>query len=314
MSSQNMMIITGTDFNPETQFTFTKPKPNSSGGKSVGIINKESLKGLYLTTPLMLTWGVNENIDEKSGNKSYDLALQFPREEYNNEAQEQFLVNMKNFEAKIKKQALENSKEWFNKPKMSEEVIDALWTPMLKYPKDKDTGEFDYTRPPTLRIKLNYWDHVFKCEMYDMDKNLLFPNETGVLPVDLITKASNIATVIQCGGLWFASGKFGVTWRLQQAVVKPKESLLGKCHIDLSDTEKNVLKKQVNEDSEDDSEFKTVNKTVVQDSDDEEDVSQDVNVKQEVEEAVKETLPVSVPVSESKKKPVVRKKKAEATA
>ena len=26
----------------------------------------------------MLTWGVNEYVDEKSGNKTYDMALQFP--------------------------------------------------------------------------------------------------------------------------------------------------------------------------------------------------------------------------------------------
>ena len=41
---------------------------------------------------------------------------------------------------------------------MSSEVIDALWTPMLKYPKDQETGEFDYSRPPTLRLKLPIWE------------------------------------------------------------------------------------------------------------------------------------------------------------
>jgi hypothetical protein len=34
---------------------------------------------------------------------------------------------------------------------MSEDAIDALWTPMFKYPKDKNTGEPDTDRSPTLR-------------------------------------------------------------------------------------------------------------------------------------------------------------------
>ena len=47
--------------------------------------------------------------------------------------------------------------------------------------------------------------------------------------------------MIQCGGIWFANGKFGVTWKLVQAVVKPKESLKGKCHIVLSAEDKKIL-------------------------------------------------------------------------
>ena len=47
--------------------------------------------------------------------------------------------------------------------------------------------------------------------------------------------------MIQCGGIWFANGKFGVTWKLVQAVVKPKETLKGKCHIVLSAEDKKIL-------------------------------------------------------------------------
>ena len=37
------------------------------------------------------------------------------------------------------------AKKWFGK-KMSREVVDALMYPMLKHPKDKETGEPDLTR------------------------------------------------------------------------------------------------------------------------------------------------------------------------
>ena len=49
-----------------------------------------------------------------------------------------------------------------------------------------------------------------------------------------ITKASNIACIIQCGGIWFANNNFGVSWKLYQGVVKQTETLKqGVCHISL---------------------------------------------------------------------------------
>jgi hypothetical protein len=64
-------------------------------------------------------------------------------------------------------------------------------------------------------------------------------------PQDLIAKGSHIAVSIQCGGIWFANGKFGVTWKLFQAIVKPKMSLKGKCHIKLDDEDKTKMVSQV---------------------------------------------------------------------
>ena len=194
-SGSSSSIINGVDFNPLTDYTYTKPKVNSSGGKSIGVINPKSMKGLYISTPLMLTWGVNENTDEKTGTKSYDMAIQFPKDDYTNDNIQAFFENIKAFENKIKEDAITNSKEWFNKQKMSTEVVDALWTPMLKYPKDQETKEFDYSRPPTLRIKLNTWDGTFKCELYDLEQQQIFPNENGLLPPELIVTAPPTTTL-----------------------------------------------------------------------------------------------------------------------
>jgi hypothetical protein len=297
-TSTEKMITEGTSFNANTDYLYTKPKANASGGKSIGILNTESKKGLYISSPLMLTWGVNEYTDEKSGRKTYDMCLQFPKEEYNTETIAQFLENMKAFETKLKADAIKNCKEWMNKTKMSSEVIDALWTPMLKYPKDQETGEFDYTRPPTLRLKIPLWEGEWKIELYDIDQKPLFPNDAGLLPPELINKGTNVATVMQCGGIWFANGKFGVTWKLVQAIIKPKQSLKGQCFINLSAADKETLTKS-NSDHEEDVEVQ-----VVDSSDDENDEGETSDaVATEVAEAVEEAAP---PV----KKKVVRKKKS----
>ena len=176
----------------------------------------------------MLTWGMNQ-YDQANGGNSYDFSLQFPRQEYVSRETTVFLQAMKEFEDNIKSAAQKNAKEWFGKSTMSPEVVDALWTPMLKYPKNPDTGEPDLTRDPQLRIKVPCWEGEWRCELYDTEQNPLFPNDDGKTPMDMITKLSNIACVIQCGGIWFANGKFGVTWRQVQAVVKQQESFKGKC-------------------------------------------------------------------------------------
>ena len=303
MASADRMIINGVDFNAETDYTYTKPKVNASGGKSIGIVNKQTMKVLLMNTPLMLTWGVNEFVDEKSSKKSYDMSLQFPKEEYNSEAVQKFLENMIAFENKLKKDAITNSKDWMNKAKMSTEVIDALWTPMVKYPKDQTSGEPDLTRPPTLRVKFPVWDGEWKCELYDMEQKKIFPNENGLFPQDLIAKATNVATMIQCGGIWFANGKFGVTWRLVQALVKPKQSLQGKCFIQLTSDEKATMSKT---DEEDDVvEHDECNVTQVEDSSEDESDEVPVTPQKEVKEAIEAVAP-----SAPKKKVVARRKKA----
>ena len=165
----NMNIISGDKFNPETNIKFTKPKINERGGKSIGIINSMDNKALYLSTPLMLTWGINKWTDEQTGRETYDMSLQFPSEEYTNNNINEFLNNIKKLEQHIKSSALQNSKDWFGKAKMSSELVDALFTPILKYPKDKGTGEPDLTKNPTFKIKIPFWEGECKSEIYNID-------------------------------------------------------------------------------------------------------------------------------------------------
>ena len=242
------MVIAGASFTPASDMKYTKPKVNSVGGRSVGIVNSKTSTVLNLSSPLMLTWGVQSFTDDKSGKVSYDLALQFPNEGFETPATKKFLENMSAFEKKIKEDAIANSKEWFSKPKMTSDAVDALWTPILKYPKNKDTLEADTTRAPTIKVKLPFWEGTWKdLELYDTEMRLVFPDATNATlsPQDLIAKGSHIAVSIQCGGIWFANGKFGVTWKLFQAIVKPKMSLKGKCHIKLDDEDKTKMVSQV---------------------------------------------------------------------
>jgi hypothetical protein len=176
----------------------------------------------------------------------------------------------------------------------------------LRYPKNKETGEEDFTRDPNLKLQIPCWEGDFKVELYDMKGKALFlpPTEDGETPqgdntpVDIVPSKSHIKGLIQCGGIWMAGGRFGVTWKLIQAQVRAPVRLLGTgvCHI-------------VNDSDDDDDVVSDVEDTVEDtvETKEENDVPTDIvaEVSAEVsEEAV---------VVKSKKK-VVRRKKKEASA
>jgi len=301
-------IVDGTTFNSQN-IRYSAPKANASGGKSINILNNATKGGLRIATPLMLTWGASDF----EGNGKFEMSLQFPSDEYKTEDSSAFLRNLIAFEQKIKDDALTYSKDWFGKAHKSADVVDALWTPMLKYSKNKATGEFDLTKAPTLRVKITQWEGVWKCEVYDEDENKLFPNPANpcVTPLDFLQKGVNVACVLQCGGLWFANGKFGITWKLIQAVgAKQKASLSGKCLIKLKSSDKEKIKAAP--EPEEDGDEPTA---LVEDSDAESDGEQ--------EEVVTAPVPVPTPVvvapppavvEEKPKKKVVKKKVAGAEA
>lgn len=290
MTSFNQ-IINANLFNPE-DIKYDNIKTGTNNNKTINIKNKSTGFPIQLRTALMLTWGISDY----EGNEKYEMSLQFPSEEYRSEKQQAFLDNMIAYENKIKDDAIANSKAWFGKEIKSKEVIEAMWTPMLKYPKNKITGEPDYDRAPSLRIKVPYWEGEWKMALFNMDKQKIFPDPSSdVTPKDLVQKGAQTAAVFKSGGIWVVNNRFGTTWRLDQAVVKPKESVNDSCQIDLDPDEKKSLQQQVIE--SDDDEEAGVKSAFVE--------SEDEGEEEEEEERVPTPPPEPV-----KKKKVVKKKAA----
>ena len=134
--------------------------------------------------------------------------------------------------------------------------------------------------------------------------------------MDFVPKLSSVACVLQCGGLWFGGKGWGLTWKVNQIVVKPREviSVYGKCHITLSTDEMKAIEETPNDEEKgSDNEMVSTNKTIeVADSDDDED---DVEEEEPEPEPVKKkkTVKKAEPVNDSDepsapKKRVVKKK------
>jgi hypothetical protein len=305
-------IIDGTNVNTSV-FMYSAPKAHESGGKVVNLMNKSSKEAIALSTPLILTWGAQEGLDQaKKPTGKFTMSLQFPTMEYSNPDLENFLKSMKALEAKVKADAITYSKEWFGKTITNPEIIDEKFNIMLRHPKVKGSEELDLAKPPTLTVKLPCWKGVWKSEIYDEDGEPVFISgkvNNQLSPLDFIKKQTQVACVIQCGGIWFVNGKFSITWNLKQAVVqKPKESMEGKCLIKLKTADKEVLKKQVVEEIEEDDH---ISSAIVDDSDEEEEhVPISVFVPPVVVEEEKKPVPVPVVVAAvaAPVKKVVKKK------
>ena len=317
MSSTDIqsLVINATEFTPSKDVGYNKPRVNKAGGKAVSIVNNTTRRQLMITTPLMLTWGVNERRDESSGRVSYDMSLQFPKDAYATPETTAFLHAMEAFESQIMSDAIKNSKEWFNKAKLTDGQVDVLFNRMLYWPKDKETGERRADSAPTLRVKIDYWDEAFNCEIYNVDQSPLFPSKSdaSLMPSDFITKGSNVACVLKCGGVYFVNGKFGVTWRLVQAVVKPRASIAGRCVIQLSSSDKEKLKNQQDMDDDEDEDEDGV--VVQEDSDEDEDDEDDESVVSSSsgptfsKKVAKKEVEAEVKPKKKVKKRVVRRKK-----
>lgn len=281
-------IIDGTTFDA-SKIRYTSPKMNPSGGKSVGILSTITNTALKIQTPTMLTWGASDY----EGNEKYEVSLQFPTEEYDSDELRAFRQNMVDFENKIKADALENSKAWFGKQHSSPEVLEALWTPVLKYTKDKSTGEPDKSKAPTLKVKIPFYEQKWKVEVYDQNCERLFPNDGEETPLDFIKKGAKVVTLMQCGGLWFVSGKFGVTWKMIQVVVPREDSAKQGCLIRMktsSDIKIDVVPPEASA-------------TIVEDSDEETEVQGDQDSQIEQGEQSETINPM-----QGEKKRVVRRK------
>jgi hypothetical protein len=305
------VVLDASEWAP-AQIKYMAPKVNDRGGKSISMISKQTNRSLHISTPLLMTWGITDFVDEKTGESDgkYSLSLQFPNEEYSNKSVRDFLQKLKDFEQQILNDAVANSELWWGE-EMSLAVCKHTFFPFLKFSRNKDTKKIDLTKPPSIRAKVPYYDGKWNVELYDTKSDLIFPCEQAHLtPVDFVPKQSQIACVLQCGGIWIGGKGWGLTWKLVQGIVKPREivSVFGKCHIKLSQEERTIIDTQKLEDDVVDDEplapapAKTASvpvpvQTLVEDSDDEEPVT----------EPVATPIAEPEPVVEEVAKPVVKK-------
>ena len=251
-------------------------KSLDNGGKNVYISYAD--KPLYLQTPEMVApFGLSKFENDK-GVCKYSIDMSFKDQDKRKSVQK-FFDNMTQFNDHIVNNAMENSMSWFKKKYTTTDVVSALFTPLIRFPKT-ETGEINTKFAPTFRVSVPTKDNGFACDVY---------NNTGevINLKDVDVKGSHITAIIKCMGIWLAGGKFGVTWKVFQLRVVQPNGIKGFAFQDIEDD------KLVDED--DHSDTNVNDKDVIVYSDDEqeqeqEQEQQDVDVSEEPKAVVKKVV------------------------
>lgn len=172
---------------------------------------------LNLQTPMMvLPYGISEFSDPNTGMKKYHIDLSFRGEE-ENEVLSNFHDALAALDEYMIDSAVKNSVAWF-KGKKSRAIIEELYTPVLKKSKDKETGEPNGKYPDTFKVKLRFDNESgeFNCRLYDS----VTKDPVNVPPDVHLSKGTKMTCIIRCNGVWFAGGRFGLSFRLEQGKVQ----------------------------------------------------------------------------------------------
>lgn len=209
-------IITPESFNA-SQLTVSQIKTNEKTGAKSCYINYAGgpimvQTAMEMRSPYGLNTYTGQN-GEKADNPDYSIDISL--DGYNDESSEigQYYKMMTSFADFAKGEAVKNRVSWFKDKDFELRDAAKKFSPLVKFPVDKEGNPKPY--PPTQKIKLSLTG--------DIKNRTKFYNPAGeplTDPVDkILAKGTTITMILRCGGLWFAAGQFGITWRAAQVVV-----------------------------------------------------------------------------------------------
>jgi hypothetical protein len=210
--------------------TYSAPRNLDFGGRSIYMSLNRS--PIVLQTPEMIApYGVSNWNDDGKGPDKYSLDLSFKGKEGRPNLNT-FFEKMVELDKKLIQDGVDNSMTWLKKKYNSVDVVEALYTPMVKYAKDKTTGEITDKYPPVFKLKIPFVNSAFQCEVYDNKRKTVDLKQlidTGAF------KGAKVTAIIQCLGIWVAGGKYGCSWKVLQMRVSPPQTIKGYAFKELED-------------------------------------------------------------------------------
>jgi Family of unknown function (DUF5871) len=208
-----------------SKITFSPVKTLESGGKQA-YLNYEGRPLVMQVGPLETPFGMS--VFDKAGPPKYSVDLKLRGyDDATNQPKTAAIYNaLHGLDEKMLDEGVKNSTAWFKGSK-SREVLSELYTPTVKFAKDAEGNLKPY--PPTLKIQLRQRDGKFETAVYDDKKRPL----TDIPLEDVLVKGAVLTALIQCTGVWFAGGKFGLSWKaIQIRADKVPDSIRGFAFLD----------------------------------------------------------------------------------
>jgi hypothetical protein len=193
--------------------TFSNPKTLDNGCKMI-FVNHDSSPMVMQIPEMVAPFGIKKWENMNGGIDKYNLDLAF-RDIDKNPAMQAFHDKLVAIDNKFIDAGILNSMAWLKKREVRE-VIEALYTPLVKVSKDKN-GEPNNKYPPSIKLQVPYnaIEKKFDFPVYDKSRT-----EIDLNTVDLT--GASVTAIIQFNGVWIASGKFGCTMKIVQLRVELK--------------------------------------------------------------------------------------------
>ena len=224
MSERNVVLAKNVDV---SKLKYSAPRTLENQSKSV-YVNYEG-SPITIQTPLVrLPYGVgdwNDKLDEKPTGevkqKKYDLHFSFDGVDSNPKIKELF-DKMQEIENKLAEDAFENRIAWLDDDFDGiKSVVKKLFTPIIKYDKDKVTKKPTGKYPPTMKCKLPYDTRADIFTFVSQDMN---GEEIDFKTIMRSLKGAKARLIIQLSSIWIAGGRFGCIWKVVRGrfeVTKP---------------------------------------------------------------------------------------------
>jgi hypothetical protein len=224
MAERNVVLAKNVDV---SKFKYSAPRTLENQSKSV-YVNYDG-SPLTIQTPLLrLPYGLGDwndkNADDKTNTdkiKKYDLNFSFDGHE-NNPKVKELMDKMLEIEKKIIEDAFENRLTWLEDDYDGiKSVVGKLFTPIVKYDKDKVTKKPTGKYPPTVKCKLPYDTGIETFRFVSQDMN---GDEIDFKTIMRSLKGAKARLIIQLSSIWIAGGRYGCIWKVVRGrfeVTKP---------------------------------------------------------------------------------------------
>lgn len=213
------MIIKSKHLNID-DIKLSEPKAYSNGlGSNINFYLDN--KALYVQTPRILSkYGVNIYKDDKNENiKSITLVLQFNSAVDKPNRVDNFLKKIKKIDELVYSEASKKHKKWLHINKLSKDYIEALQKKSLYY-STLPNMEIDYSKPPTFKVKIPYYNNEIQNVILLNKKN-----EKIDFTLEELEKKLKGEVIIKCiisPSIYIINQNFGITYNVKSIQIIEK--------------------------------------------------------------------------------------------
>ena len=210
-----------------SKVTFSAVKMLDSGGKQA-YLSYDGRPLIMQVGPLETSFGLSifDKVPGAPPKYSVDLKLRGYDDAATNPKTAAVYNALNGLDEFLVDQGVKNSVAWFKGAK-SRDVLSEFYTPSVRFSKDAEGNVKPY--PPTIKLQLRQRDGKFETQVYDSAKRPM----TDIPLEDILVKGTVMTALIQCTCVWFAGGKYGLSWKaVQIRADKVPESIRGFAFLD----------------------------------------------------------------------------------